>query len=158
MRSLGSAYLSVERHVSLPVLVARWHRSVMPFELHAGYAAMLDVAVACRCRFWLIDIQQRAALTGNDAQWLLEQFFPQLQPRLGHSTFLAYLMAPHQLAGLLADIGVPDEAYFAERPYRLQRFTAEAEALAWLQHCRRDEAAERRRMARSSAAQARLKN
>lgn len=158
MRSFDSAYLSVERHARLPVLVARWRRSVMPFELHSGYAALLDVAAAQRCRFWLIDIQQRASLTGNDAQWLLEHFFPQLQPRLGRTAYLAYLMAPHQLAGLLADVGVPDEAYFAERPYRLQRFTDETEALVWLQQRRRSEDAERRRAARGAAAQARLKN
>ena len=59
--------------------------------------------------------------------------------------YLAYVMAPHQLAGILANPGIPDLTYFTGRPYCLERFTSEGAALEWLGHCRRLDARQRRR-------------
>jgi hypothetical protein len=134
-------YLLIDYQPETGVLVGRWQRQVMPFELHRGYAALLDAAVAHDCRYWLIDTSQRnAGVDASDVQWMMDKFFPQLLPRLGRPTYLAYLMAPHQLAGVLTNSGIPHLNYFQERPYQLQRFTDEAQACGWLRRCALEDA------------------
>lgn len=148
MNHFSSSYLTIDYLAAPRVLAGRWWRGVMPFELHRGYAALLDAAVSRRCRFWLIDLSNRAGgVDAADVQWMLSDFFPQLPVRLKRPVYLAYLMAPHQLAGVLADPGIPALTYFDGRPYRLERFTTEAAALEWLQHCRQQDAQMRRRKA-----------
>lgn len=139
-------YLDLAYQKEQKVVLGRWLRTVMPFELKRGYDAILEEASARRCRFWLIDISQRAGmLDSSDVHWMLEEFFPQLQTRLKHTTFIAYLMAPHQLAGVLASFGQPALTYFDGRAYCVERFTNQDEALRWLEHCRREDALARRR-------------
>jgi len=146
MGSFSSNYLNIEYQPIQRVLVSHWRRGVMPFELQRGYMAMLDEAVSRRCRFWLINLSNRATgVTAADLQWILEEFFPQLPTRLRRPVYIAYLMAPHQLAGSLADPNVPNAAYYDSRAYRIERFTTEEEALAWLQQCRVEDAKVRRR-------------
>ncbi|GAA3929647.1 hypothetical protein [Hymenobacter algoricola] len=148
MSSFSSSYLSIDYRPEERVLAGHWQRGVMPFELHRGYAALLDEAVARRCRFWLIDLSGRVGGVGAaDVQWMMDEFFPQLPGRLRLPVYLAYLMAPHQLAGVLANPGIPDLTYFDGRPYCLERFTTEAEALEWLAQCRRQDARRRRKAA-----------
>ncbi|HLK97909.1 MAG TPA: hypothetical protein VK364_09085, partial [Hymenobacter sp.] len=128
-------YLDISFRPDQSVLLARWLRGVMPFELHQGYSQILHAATHHQCRFWLIDIRRRASVDSADVFWMLEEFFPKLQPLLGRTTYLAFLMSPHNLAGVLADSKIPALTYFDERPYQLQRFTEEGAALNWLQHC-----------------------
>ncbi|WP_303311068.1 hypothetical protein [Hymenobacter sp. BT730] len=135
MPSSAPAFLAIEYRADLQILIGRWMRSVMPFELHQGYGKLLDEAVTYKCRYWLVDIRRRSFVDGNDVAWMMETFYPQVQPRLGRTTYLAYLMAPHQLAGVLTDSSIPDLSVLEGRPYQLQRFTDEAAALEWLQQC-----------------------
>ncbi|OON67039.1 hypothetical protein [Hymenobacter sp. CRA2] len=129
-------YLSIDYEADAGLLVGRWQRLVMPFELHRGYARLLDAAAEHACRYWLIDTSQRMiGVDATDVQWMMDKFFPQLQPRLGRTTYLAYLMAPHQLAGMLTDRAMPTMDYFDGRPYDLARFTHEEQARAWLRQC-----------------------
>ncbi|TGD82387.1 hypothetical protein [Hymenobacter wooponensis] len=135
MGLFDSNYLTVSSTSEQNLLTARWLRSVMPFELHRGYQAMLDIAAERQCRYWLVDIRRRSSIDSLDVHWMLEEFYPQLYPRLGRTTFIAFLMAPNQLAGVLADSSIPPLAPPEEgRPYILQRFTEEKPALEWLQH------------------------
>ena len=146
MGSFSSTYLDIEYQPIPRVLAAHWRRGVMPFELQRGYMAMLDEAVSRRCRFWLINLSGRASgVSATDLQWILEEFFPQLPLRLRRPVYIAYLMAPHQLAGSLADPNIPNASYYDDRSYRIERFTVEDEALAWLQNCRQQDAKLRRR-------------
>ena len=146
MSSFSSTYLDIEYKPEPRVLVSHWRRGVMPFELQRGYMAMLDEAVSRRCRFWLIDLSGRASgVSATDLQWILDEFFPLLPLRLRRPVYIAYLMAPHQLAGSLADPNIPNAAYYNDLSYRIERFTVEEEALAWLQNSRVQDAKARRR-------------
>lgn len=146
MSSFSSNYLDIEFKSIPRVLAAHWRRGVMPFELQRGYMAMLNEAVSRRCRFWLIDLSGRASgVSATDLQWILDEFFPLLPLRLRRPVYIAYLMAPHQLAGSLADPNVPSATYYDSRAYRIERFTTEDEALAWLQSSRLQDAKARRR-------------
>lgn len=134
MSHFDSNYFTITSVAEQNVLTGRWLRSVMPFELHRGYQALLDVAAEHHCRYWLIDIRRRSSIDALDVHWMHEEFYPRLYPRLGRTTFIAFLMAPHQLAGTIASITRPDQSSSVEEPYVLQRFTEEKPALEWLQH------------------------
>ena len=129
-------YLLINYEGRRRTLLGQWQRSVMPFELHQGYAALLDAAEEYQCRYWLIDTSKRTTgIAPADIFWMLEVFFPQLAPRLGGTTYLAFLMAPSQLAGILATPTIPPLPNEADQPYHLLRFTDEAEARCWLRQC-----------------------
>ncbi|MBG8554931.1 hypothetical protein [Hymenobacter guriensis] len=130
-------YLTITYQGRRRVLLGQWQRSVMPFELHHGYAQLLEAAVAHQCRFWLIDTTRwQAPADATTVLWMLESFLPRLHPQLGGTVYLAFLMAPHQLAGVLTNHAIPPLAALNGTPYQLQRFTEEAAALHWLRTCR----------------------
>ncbi|MBD2715166.1 hypothetical protein KBK19_08980 [Microvirga sp. STR05] len=133
MTSFSTPYLDIIYRPEQHVLLGRWLRGVMPFELQQGYAALLEAATEYNCRFWLLDIRRRAGVDSSDVFWIMEEFFPKLQPRLGRTTYLAFLMSPHHLAGVLANATIPSLTYFDTLPYQLQRFTDESASLEWLQ-------------------------
>ncbi|PJJ59628.1 hypothetical protein [Hymenobacter chitinivorans] len=139
MALFSTAYLEITYDADRHVLVAKWLRGVMPFELHRGYHALLEAAVEHDCRFWLLDVRRRAGIDSADILWTLNDFLPLVQPRLKRTTYLAFLMLPHHLAGDLSDGRVPDSAYYDNRPYRNERFTDAEPALEWLQHCQKHE-------------------
>ncbi|GAA3996081.1 hypothetical protein GCM10022408_03330 [Hymenobacter fastidiosus] len=139
MSTATPVYLDLAYRNESTMLVGRWMRSVMPFELHRGYAAVLDLADERQCRYWLLDIRRRSSVDAADVHWMLEEFYPQLQPRLGGTTYLAFLMAPHQLAGVLANAAIPPLSITDGRPYRIERFTEEHSAVAWLGECQRQD-------------------
>lgn len=134
-------YLTINYEADPAVLIGRWQRMVMPFELSRGYDRLLDAAEKHQCRFWLVDTTpRRVGLDSGDVQWMREHFFPQLPKRLGGTTYIALLMAPHQLAGALADPRIADLSHYDRRPYQLARFTSEAAARTWLQQCAQQDA------------------
>ncbi|HEX8428870.1 hypothetical protein [Hymenobacter sp.] len=135
MDSFSTAYLDVAYYPEQQLLHGHWKRGVMPFELQRGYAAILDIAAEMNCRFWLLDVQRRAGVDASDVFWMMEEFFPRLLPRLGRTTYIALLMAPHQLAGALANSGLQTTTTSPSQPYLIQRFTDEAPARVWLDHC-----------------------
>ncbi|MCA8829616.1 hypothetical protein [Hymenobacter pini] len=131
-------YLYINYEGRRRTLLSRWQRSVMPFELHRGYGQLLDTAAEYECHYWLVDITRRLSpLSATDVSWLMEDFFPRLQPRLGATVYLAYVMASHQLAGMLATSYTPYQADEPNLPYYFQRFTDEESARQWLRQCRR---------------------
>ncbi|SNC65971.1 hypothetical protein SAMN06265337_1453 [Hymenobacter gelipurpurascens] len=144
MPLFDSNYLTITYTPESQQLTGRWLRSVMPFELHRGYNTLLDSAVERNCRFWLIDIRRRSSVESRDVYWMLEEFYPQLFPRLGRTTYIAFLMAPNQLAGVLADSKMPVlETPEDGKPYIIQRFTEEKSAQDWLHHYQQHESVAR---------------
>ncbi|UOG76597.1 hypothetical protein MTX78_08340 [Hymenobacter tibetensis] len=143
MDAFSTAYLDVTYDEEIQVLIGRWKRGVMPFELQQGYAAILDIAAEKDCRFWLLDIRRRTGVDASDVFWMMEDFFPRLHPRLGSTTYMALLMAPHHLAGALSNIGLASNNAPQGQPYLIQRFTEEAPALAWLERCLQQGSVER---------------
>lgn len=137
-RVASPPYLLINYEGRRRTLLGQWQRSVMPFEMQQGYAALLEAAVTYECRYWLIDTTRRqSGIDASDVFWMLDVFFPQLAPRLGHTTYLALLMAPNQLAGVLTSPLNPLLPENGHLPYYLQRFTDEATARQWLRKCAR---------------------
>ncbi len=125
-------FLEISYRADLDLLVGRWLRPVELAELQHGYALLLDAAVAGRCRYWLLDVRRRQNTHQIGAQWMVTTWLPQLGPRLGGRTRLAYLLAPAYLRNEAADAAFPAAAYFDDKPFIGERFIEEKDALAWL--------------------------
>ncbi|RAK62726.1 hypothetical protein [Hymenobacter edaphi] len=127
-------FLQIDYRPDLDVLVGRWQRAVGEGELYASYPALLEVARAHRCHYWLLDARRRLNLEVAITPWLLNDFLPRLGQHLPGRVYLAYLVAPVQLTDAVpADKKIPPLVYFEGKASLMQRFTSEAEALAWLQ-------------------------
>ena len=127
--------LSIDYHAAFPALIARWKRTTLAPALHDGYAAMLDAAAAHARPYWLIDIRYQPLVSPEGVRWMMSDFYPRMHARLDVPVYLAYLMAPHQLAHVLSNPEVPLLTVFDDLPYRLERFTDEQAALDWLLYC-----------------------
>ncbi|TGE09452.1 hypothetical protein [Hymenobacter fodinae] len=133
MLSTPPEYLSIAYRPDLDVLVARWLRQVTLPEMQQGYELLLEEAAQHRCRQWLIDVRRRFNTDREGAHWMLTDFLPRLQPRLGGYTHLAYLLAPVILRDAAADAAFPTANAFAGKPFMGERFIDEREAIEWLQ-------------------------
>ncbi|RAK67970.1 hypothetical protein [Hymenobacter edaphi] len=125
-------FLQIVYRVELNVLVGRWMQPVTADELRGGYLALLEAASTRQCRWWLVDGRRRLHSHKADSRWMMDEFFPQLAPRLGGKVYLAYLFTPTHLEELQADASVPKLTYFDDRPYQVQRFIEEQAAMRWL--------------------------
>ena len=125
-------FLEISYRTDLDLLVGRWLRPVQLPEMQLGYQLLLDAAQAGSCRRWLLDVRRRQNTHQIGAHWMLTTWLPQLEPRLGGRTRLAYLLAPVYLRDEAADAAFPTPAYFVDKPYVAERFTEENAAIAWL--------------------------
>jgi len=126
-------FLTIECRPDLEVLVARWLRIIDLAELQQGHWTLLAEAERRQCRRWLIDVRRRRNTHQMGASWMVSALLPEVGPRLGGRTALAYLLLPAFLRDAAADAAFPPAAYFAGKPFVGERFTQEHEALAWLQ-------------------------
>lgn len=129
-------YLYLAYRADLDILVLRWMRQPTEVEMQQGYTLALNVAAERQCRHWLVDARRRDHSNKDSSHWMMDSFFPQLYPRLGGTAYLAFVFAPMHLQELEADSAIPPLAYFEGRPYRVERFTEEHAANAWLNACR----------------------
>ncbi|TGE21211.1 hypothetical protein E5K00_13010 [Hymenobacter aquaticus] len=125
-------FLTITYRPDLQVLVVRWQRLISVAEMQQGYLVLLEHAAAHGCRRWLLDGRRRFNTDREGAQWMVSTFLPQLQPRLGGRTYLAYLLAPVTLRDQDADAAFPPPAYFLDKPFLGERFVEEGEATRWL--------------------------
>ena len=125
-------FLEISYRSDLNLLLARWLRPIELSEMQHGYNLLLDAAAAGGCRQWLLDVRRRQNTHQVGAQWMVATFLPQLAPRLGGRTRLAYLMAPVYLRDEAADAAFPAADYFSDKPFVSERFIEENAALAWL--------------------------
>ncbi|TDN40037.1 hypothetical protein E4631_20725 [Hymenobacter sp. UV11] len=125
-------FLTISYRADLDVLVARWLRPIDLPEMRRGYDALLVAALQGRHRHWLLDVRRRLNTHLLGAQWMASTFLPQLGPRLGGHTRLAYLLAPEYLRDEAADAAFPPPSYFVGQPFVADRFTEEQAAVAWL--------------------------
>ena len=125
-------FLEISYRPDLDLLLGRWLRPIELEEMQHGYQLLLDAAVAGGCRQWLLDVRRRQNTHQVGAQWMLSTFLPQLAPRLGGRTRLAYLMAPAYLRDADADAAFPPATYFEGKPFVGERFIEESAALNWL--------------------------
>ena len=134
----GPDFLEISYRPDLDVLVGRWMRKISAAEMCQGYEHLLEAAVQCGCRQWLLDARRRFNTDRDGARWMISTFLPQLGPRLGGRTHLAYLLAPVLLRDTEADAAFPPASFFDDKPYNADRFTDEREAIDWLQTARRE--------------------
>lgn len=125
-------FLTVSYRADLEVLLARWQRPIELAEMQRGYEALLAAAVAGGYRRWLLDVRRRFDTHRIGAQWMVSTLLPQLGPRLGGRTRLAYLLAPMYLRSEDADAAFPPPAFFVGQPFVADRFVEEQAAIAWL--------------------------
>ncbi len=125
-------FLDITYRPDLDVLVARWLRPINLSEMRRGYDALLVEALkGCRQR-WLLDVRRRLNTHLVGAQWMVSTFLPQLGPRLGGRTRLAYLLGPEYLRDEAADAAFPPPGYFAGQSFVADRFIEEQAAISWL--------------------------
>jgi len=128
-------FLEITYRPDLDVLVARWLRPIELAELQRGYEAMLEAAAAdptAPRRRWLLDVRRRLNTHLIGAQWMASTLLPQLGPRLGGRTRLAYLLVPTFLRDEAADAAFPPPDYFVGQPFLADRFVEEQAATEWL--------------------------
>ncbi|MBF9236222.1 hypothetical protein I2I05_02325 [Hymenobacter sp. BT683] len=125
-------FLEISYRTDLDLLVGRWLRPIELPEMQRGYQLLLDAAQAGGCRRWLLDVRRRQNTHQLGARWMVTTWLPQLEPRLGGRTRLAYLMAPVYLRDEAADAAFPPAAYFVDKPFIGERFIEESAAIAWL--------------------------
>ena len=101
--------------------------------MQQGYGTLLAEAERRQCRHWLIDVHRRRNTRQLGAGWMVSTLLPELGPRLGGRTSLAYLLLPTFMRDAGTDAAFPPPAYFAGKPFVAERFTEGHEALAWLQ-------------------------
>jgi hypothetical protein len=128
----ATEYLQHHYRPDLGVLVGRWLRQPTEAELQAGYHRLLEAAEACGARRWLIDTRRREHANQQSTSWMTQHFLPLLPARLGTPVHLAYLFMPSHLQEIEQDRTVPPLSYFVGRPYTIERFTEEHQAMQWL--------------------------
>ena len=114
------------------MLVGRWMHPIELEDLRHGYQLLLEAAEADKCQRWLLDVRRRQNTHQVSAQWIVNTLLPQLAPRLGGRTKLAYLMAPVYMRDEAADAAFPPAAHFVGKPFVGEWFIEENTAIAWL--------------------------
>ena len=126
-------FLTISYRSDLDVLVARWLRPIELAEMEQGYWALLAEAELHQCRRWLLDVRRRRNTHQIGASWMVRTLLPELEPRLGGRSRLAYLLMPEYLRDVAADAAFPPPVYFDGKPFVGERFVEERAAFGWLQ-------------------------
>jgi hypothetical protein len=132
----SSPYLSVHYRADLHVLTVRWLAEPPATVAKAEYQALLAEACAHQSARWLMDSRRRPEPDVELAEWVVNAWFGQAVAALRPARLrMAYLMPPGreqtmsrnpQLHQALAP------AFGSIRPYDLQLFDDEGQAVRWL--------------------------
>lgn len=131
MESTIHDYLLLSYREDLDVLFLRWTSPVGSTELRAGYYQALEMAERLGVRFWLYDLRSRGQAADEDEAWLLNEFFPMTEKKLGYDNAFAYLVLPMHYGHIRDHVGLERIAEFSPIT-RIKVFMAEREALLWL--------------------------
>lgn len=124
--------LLLQHRPEAEILVARWKGLVTIPELEEGYWAMFTAAQQAKCRFWLIDARLRGDRVGNNQAWFLNVYLPIVTARFAAPLYFAYIIPPSYLYEVEAASITPPLPEMIQRGYRVQPFTEERAAHAWL--------------------------
>ena len=125
-------YLECLHRPETGTMVVRWLCEVTPAEMRASYEYLLVQAQSLGSRLWLLDIRRRNNEDPQTAQWLIDDYMPQLAGLFGGPSFLAYLLSPAHL------VRVDDHSVSIQYVAQLQRsvhvalFIEEGAANEWL--------------------------
>ncbi|KAA9332384.1 hypothetical protein F0P96_12995 [Hymenobacter busanensis] len=127
---------SIQFRPDLQVLVVRWPADAPFPQLQADFEAVLHEAQQYRAARWLLDVRRRDELTPDLAYWTTHDFFPRANQHLAPLPLrIAVLASPVRMAVYEQDGVQRDTLQYGlagTRPYRLQLFGDEGEAVAWL--------------------------
>jgi len=126
--------LEIIYHRDHHILIGRFLRPLSEEENHQCYLELLAAAHARdNCRYWLLNIRRRGRSGPVVLQWLLHDFYPQLQRELGTPARLVYFMAPGLREEFQLDGTVPEPStYDLAEPFRMHQCITEGEAVDWL--------------------------
>ena len=125
-------YLECLHRPETGTMVVRLLCEVTPAEMRASYEYLLVQAQGLGSRLWLLDIRRRNNEDPQTAQWLIDDYMPQLAGLFGGPSFLAYLLSPAHL------VRVDDHSVSIQNVAQLQRsvhvalFIEEGAANEWL--------------------------
>jgi hypothetical protein len=135
MQTTIQAYLLISYREDLDVLFLRWSTPVSSSKLRSGYLQALEEAAKLKVRCWLFDLRSRGMASAADEKWLLKEFFPLVEKKLGHSNAFAYLVSPSHYAYIRDEVGIQMLANYSAVT-SIRPFVSEGEALQWLSQCR----------------------
>ena len=123
-------YLAFVHRADLQIMFLRWLTAVNSAQLRHGYEEALRKALEFEVRYWLFDLRGRGPASEEDEAWLMNNYFPRADKQFEQPNYFAYLISPsHQKQALLFD----KVKKVSAGNCRIQVFTAEQEALKWLQ-------------------------
>ena len=128
---------TVNYRPDLDIVFLRWMAPNTLAEAQLSYRDTLDLALEHNCGNWLLDSRRSGPLDLSEIAWLTYEFFPEAVARLAPQPLrLAVFSSMLRLDQLRHDTIVAPavhNALAATQPYHSALFTAEAEAVAWLQ-------------------------
>ncbi|TGE25483.1 hypothetical protein E5K00_09915 [Hymenobacter aquaticus] len=136
MSASESAARSITYRPDLGLLIGRWFMNAPVATLQADYRALLAAAQEHHVGRWLLDVRRRDQLDPTLGQWTTGTFYPEASRQLAPLQLrIAVLCSPARLA-VYADSARQQEylnyGLAAERPYQLQLFGDEGQAMNWL--------------------------
>ncbi|HLK97670.1 MAG TPA: hypothetical protein VK364_07880 [Hymenobacter sp.] len=120
----------------LDLLAARWLTDSTPLNIQAEYEALLVAGQTHATGRWLLDLRRRSIPAAEVAQWVTYDWLPRAAAAMAPIRLrLAYFISPGRRDALRTDASFyasAQEALAPERPYDLQLFSDEGEAVSWL--------------------------
>jgi hypothetical protein len=133
-------FYQIDYSADPPLLTGRNDRPLTAEEITETCELLLAAATQQACPYWLLDgrsHQQAQPQALHD--WMLEEFFPRAQARLGRVVCVAFLVPPFVLAGL-PSLGYQEPHNWLTPSARMGWFSEVPSAQAWLaqQRARQD--------------------
>lgn len=133
---MSSPTCSIQHRPDLHLIVARWSTDAPFAQLQADYRAVLELSQQQQAPHWLLDVRRRDDVAPEWARWTTEEFLPLAARQLLPAQLrIAVLASPARLirydeeAVLRTSL---DYGLAPYRPYRLQLFNDEGQAMQWL--------------------------
>ncbi len=115
----------------MEILFLRWTKPVDSMLLRKSYLEALEFAYDLGVSLWLFDLRGRGGASEEDEAWILKEFFPAAEQRLGHGNYVAYLISPNHYQHVQEHVGLDFLADYSERT-KIKIFMSESDGIDWL--------------------------
>jgi hypothetical protein len=136
-RNLLESQLQLTYRKDLDVLFLRWFKAPDSEGLRNGYLKALELAEEVGGCYWMFDLRSRGKVSEEDEAWLLQEYFPMVEGRLGQQNYFANLVMPSHYSYIEDNFGF-DYLINLGKLTQVAVFTSEQEAVAWLLRSRAD--------------------
>ncbi|MBA9078506.1 MULTISPECIES: hypothetical protein [Rufibacter] len=130
-RELLESHLRLSYREDMGILFMRWTKQVNSEQLRKGYLDALAFAEELNVHLWLIDLRGRGGATPEDEAWILDEFFLEAEGRLGHKSYIGYLLSPAHFTHVRDNVGLEKLNAFSSNT-TINVFTSESGAVNWL--------------------------